>query len=180
MNAPKIGLRLLLVTLLLGVMAVVVVARNQDFWQGLHTQLPDTGAWSRGQSSAKRTATELDSSGKNSLASFYAYRRQMSVGTPRTDLQTSGEFERVLALDERGKDRRPRSPLSPLPAIGSSITTAILFEILRARFAAKKGLTIRQLSASQNIQVCLPCLLLGLLAAIWLLVLEVSIRYVLQ
>lgn len=78
--------------------------------------------------------------------------------------------------EQDGEEKLSKLRISPLPAIVSSIATAIAFEILRARRAAKMGLPSQQLSWTQNMLMLLPLLLLGLLVAIFLSVLESAWR----
>lgn len=100
-----------------------------------------------------------------------------SIGTPPDQIGIDCEISSLVSPRVRpGEDIRSTPPISPLPAIGSSIATAIIFEELRGRRAARMGLKRTQLSVPQNMLAALPSLLLGLAVAIVLSVLEVSLR----
>ncbi len=155
--------------------AAVLASGNQDLEP--HTRIPESGTSTHPDVLASGIHDASACSwGRNIRASFYASTGQVSEETPKID-------HRMLCLwppatrDECGEDKQPMPPISLLPAIGGSIATAIAFEVLRARRAAKMGLQPTQLSWSQNILASLPSLLLGLGVAIFLSALEVSLRY---
>jgi hypothetical protein len=158
-------------------MAAVVAGCSQDFEPRIDIQPADTSGPRRDWSSETQTASALDSSDRNNRVSSCASRLRIYPNTYQTDHKTPVISEPLSVRGERDKGKRPTLPISPLPAIGSSITTVIVFEILRARRAAKMGLTPPQLSSSQNMLAILPSLLLGLGVAIFLSVLEVSLRW---
>jgi len=126
---------------------------------------------------SETSALFLCSSRNSTPFRFYASKDLNANQNTRTAHEIVWKPQPATARDECGEDKQPMPPISLLPVIGGSIATAIAFEILRVRHAAKMGLPRTQLSWSQNILASLPSLLLGLGVAIFLSAPEVSLRY---
>ena len=93
----------------------------------------------------------------------------------RNDPQFVFPSLRRLAPDARGKDKRSKLPLGLPSIIGGNTVTAITFGVSRERYASKTAQRRHGLFEYQTSQSLIEALLLGLVATILLLILEVSL-----
>lgn len=138
----------------------------------------NTTLWLSPQSPSAIHAATLCNWGKNSPTLFGVSKALWpDQRHPQIERETVLQLRLATFRDGRGEDKQSTPSILLLPTLGSSIRTAVAFVVLRVRRAAKMELPPTQPFLSQNIQVSLLSPLLGLWVAIFLSLLEVSLRY---